>query len=505
LQVVDRQQQDITACSSSYSSRTYGDVLFSKKKKKKKLEKRIKKNIIYIKKTSFSSINSTSMPRRSSRGRGGRGKIGAAAAAAAAAARPTPEAKRAERARARWARLHKRDAELVAAIEKLEAEREAVLEEMEVAENELDAAVNAPVSGGRDPFEWLPDELLVVIMRALPADMMWVCDRVCERWKRVIESGPILKMHKWNGRWAAYEMGEMEPQALEVGMMWVRAVAVGLDGKVYSSLKKTIQVWSGEDGAHLNTLEGHDDTVRALAVGLDGKVYSGSEDETIRVWSGENGAHMHTLEGGYGIVYAIAVALDGKIFSGWEDDSIRVWSGEDGALLFTLEGAHVSGRCLAVGPNSIVCSAGIGKIHVWSDEDGTLLDTLDVHEDNARVRCLAVGQDGTIYAGDGDGYITAWSSETFDFLDDLPSDSPVNALVVGPDGRLFSADAEGDIKVWSSDWLSSDLEDDEFELSRKPRYLVPKSESRFVALAFGPDGTLYSGGRAGKGGCLLKW
>jgi hypothetical protein len=448
------------------------------------------------------------MPRRSSRERGGRGKIGAAAAAAAA--RPTPEAKRAERARARGARLHKRDAELVAAIKKLVSERQAVLEEIKVVERELDAAVNAPVSGGRDPFEWLPDELLVVIMRALPAEMMWVCERVCERWKRVIESGPtIIKMHKRNGRWAAYEMGEIEPQALEVGRMWVRAVAVGLDGKVYSSLKKTIQVWSGEDGARLNTLKGHDDTVRALAVGLDGKVYSGSDDETIRVWSGENGAHLHTLEGGYGIVHAIAVALDGKIFSGWEDNSIRVWSGEDGALLFTLEGAHVRGRCLAIGPDGIVCSGGISKIHVWSDEDGTLLETLELNEENARVRCLTVGQDGTIYAGVttgyGDGYITACSSETFGFLDDLPSDGPVKALVVGLDGRLFSADAEGDIKVWSSDCLSSDLEDDEFDLSREPRKLVPKSESRFFALAFGPDGTLYSGGRAGKGGCLLKW
>jgi hypothetical protein len=41
--------------------------------------------------------------------------------------------------------------------------------------------VNAPVSGGRDPFEWLPDELVVMIIEKMPFESVWrggACERV---------------------------------------------------------------------------------------------------------------------------------------------------------------------------------------------------------------------------------------------------------------------------------------------------------------------------------------
>jgi WD40 repeat protein len=92
---------------------------------------------------------------------------------------------------------------------------------------------------------------------------------------------------------------------------------VGLASKVYSgSDDKTIRVWSGDDGTHLQTLEGHTDGVRALAVGLDGKVFSGSFDSTIRVWSATDGTHLHTLEELKGGVLALAVMRDGSLVSG---------------------------------------------------------------------------------------------------------------------------------------------------------------------------------------------
>jgi hypothetical protein len=51
------------------------------------------------------------------------------------------------------------------AVECVKAKREAVRAEINAAEGELNAAVNAPVSGGRDPTEWLPDELVLMIVR----------------------------------------------------------------------------------------------------------------------------------------------------------------------------------------------------------------------------------------------------------------------------------------------------------------------------------------------------
>jgi hypothetical protein len=54
------------------------------------------------------------------------------------------------------------------AVERVTAKREAVRAEIIIVENELDDAVNEPVSGGRDPTEWLPDELMLMVLERVP-------------------------------------------------------------------------------------------------------------------------------------------------------------------------------------------------------------------------------------------------------------------------------------------------------------------------------------------------
>jgi hypothetical protein len=159
-------------------------------------------------------------------------------------------------------------AEHAAVTEPAMAEREAVRAEMASAEKLLNVLVNAPVSGRRDPFEWLPDELIVMILLMLPFDVLWgkVCERVCERWARLMESA-LVKRCKRDGRWAAYEARLIKPRVIV----------------------------------------GHDEDVLSLTVGLDGKIYSGSEDTTIRVWSGADGTHLRTLQGHTRCVWALAV------------------------------------------------------------------------------------------------------------------------------------------------------------------------------------------------------
>ena len=92
-------------------------------------------------------------------------------------------------------------AEHAAVTEPAMAEREAVCAEMAPAEKLLNVLVNAPVSGRRDPFEWLPDELIVMILLMLPGDVLWgkVCERVCQRWARLMESA-LVKRCKRDGR-----------------------------------------------------------------------------------------------------------------------------------------------------------------------------------------------------------------------------------------------------------------------------------------------------------------
>jgi WD40 repeat protein len=213
--------------------------------------------------------------------------------------------------------------ELKAEVERVAAERDAVRAQRELVKNELDTLVNAPVSEGRDPFEWLPDELVLMILLSLPFEALWygACAVVCWRWTRLLESAPV-KQRKRDGRWAAYAAGVIKPRALKVGddaehrslegydgslrermqrMESVNALAVGPDGKIYSGGKsgksrydyhRDISVWRGDDpdNAYLRTLasfphEGYADAVLAIVVGLDGKVWSASKDETIRVWA----------------------------------------------------------------------------------------------------------------------------------------------------------------------------------------------------------------------------
>jgi uncharacterized membrane protein len=416
----------------------------------------------------------------------------------------TPEAERVDVARVQTAVLHAREEELSNFIEKLVAEREAVRAEIKVAESELDAAVNAPVSGGRDPTEWLPEELLLAVMCALPAEMMWVCMRVCERWKRVMESAPVIKQLMHKGRWAEYEAGVMRPRALEGHKGWVFTIAVGLDGKVYSagsSDKKRVRVWSGEDGTLLQTLKGHHSrSVEALAVGLDGKVYSGSRDTTICVWSGESGAHLNTLRGHVNMITCLAVGLDGKVYSGALDrmsTQICVWSGENGTHLDTLELEQTGDvHALAVGHDGTVYSGtSFGILEAWTSK-GRLLWAKDDSEQRSNIRALAVGLDGTIYVGREHWTIEARSREG-KLLRDVAGcqfgrpDPDVTALTFGADGRLFSAGDDGKIKVWSSN------------LALLHTFTQPSGS--VCALAFSADGSLYSGGSSTNNSCVFKW
>jgi len=232
---------------------------------------------------------------------------GAAAAAAAAASDAdgsTPEFAEVDGVKARLSELRSRECELdgelseaLAVVERVRAKRDAVRAEVASAENELDALVNSPVSRGRDPFEWLPDELLVMVLVMLSGATLWsgACERVCQRWARLMESSP-LKRRMQGERWAAYEAGAIQPRELEGHTGNVLSLATGLDGKIYSgSYDRTVKVWRGDDGTLLQTLLGHTHTVFSLAVGLDGKIYSGSSDTTIRVWSDDNGSHLRSL------------------------------------------------------------------------------------------------------------------------------------------------------------------------------------------------------------------
>ena len=73
--------------------------------------------------------------------------------------------------------------------------------EMVEVKDELDALVNAPVSGGRDPTLWLPDELMEMIFLKVPFEALWGgLERVCGRWRRIVRESTLVKRRKQEDR-----------------------------------------------------------------------------------------------------------------------------------------------------------------------------------------------------------------------------------------------------------------------------------------------------------------
>jgi hypothetical protein len=410
-----------------------------------------------------------------------------------------------------FAAVERVEAERYGAIERAFAERDAVRAAIVSAEAGINALVNAPVSGGRDPTEWLPDELIVMIMIALPFDVLWsgVCRRVCRRWARLMESAPI-KRRKRDGRWMAYTMGVIEPRLLEGYTSDVNAIALGLDGKLFTaSSDTTIRVWSNNGSTHLQTLQGHWHIVTALAVGLDGKLFSGSYDMTIRVWSGVDGTHLQTLVGHAERIRALAVGLDGKLYSGSNDRTIRVWSTADGTHLQTLVGHAGHVRSLAVGLDGKVYSGSSDRtIRVWSGDNGAHAYTLEGH--TSVVSALCVGINGKVYSGSWDGSIRAWSGADGAHLQIIAAslgDGHVEAMAVGRDGKIYVSVDEREIGIAQiCVFRSSDG-------ARLPT-LTEHRCAVVRALALMPNGRLLSGGLIrddeevdddGRSGVIMVW
>jgi hypothetical protein len=366
------------------------------------------------------------------------------------------------------------------------SEREGVEAEMAKVESELEAAVAAPASGGRDPTSWLPDELLIVILLLVPSETLWKgqCTAVCRRWRTLGESGPVQR-RKRTGRWEAYAKGWIQPRMLEGHTDCISCLAAGLGDTIYAgSYDGTVRVWNEEK--EIQRLEGHTDLILGLAVGPDGTVYTGSYDTTIRVWSGDDGTHIRTLSGHGGAVRALAVGSNNKLYSGTDAGTIRVWSTEDGAHIQTLVGHTDLVRVLLLGLDGRVYSASEDStIRVWSGDDGAHLQTLEGHTET--VASMVWGPEGKLCSGSYNRTIRVWSDGGSTIF--KTTESSIHSLA-WVDGNLFAA-LEDTILVWSSDQLGP---------TDPPSYVLDGAVCGDRCLVGGSNGDLY----AAAGSAIVK-
>ncbi|CAM6093625.1 unnamed protein product [Calypogeia fissa] len=306
---------------------------------------------------------------------------------------------------------------------------------------------------------------------------------------------------------AADEARDVQPCGLEQkGSLeghrdYVTALAVCGDYLLSASFDKTIRVWSLEDNALRQTLEGHSIVVMALAVdhntsrcfsgdtggkicawkigegiaepllatwqdhddwrytgvaslavSVDEILYSGSGDRTIKAWSLQNFSQLGTMEGHKGLVSALLV--DGELlYSGSWDGTIRVWWRNDQSLVAVLGGNTTSNpslggvRTLCMSDSFLFAGRDSGAIQVWRDEE--CLTTVKAHD--TVVSSVYVEGD-FLYTGSWDEQIKAWQVDQF--LSD-PAPTIVRkcgfalSSIVSDGDQLYAGLADRAVKVYS--------------------------------------------------------
>jgi hypothetical protein len=170
------------------------------------------------------------------------------AAAAVGPVGPAPIANQIHTAKARLSQLRPREAalrgelqEALALVERLRAESAVVRADVASAEGDLNALIGAPLGGDRNPFERLPDEIMLMIFESLhPATLCsGACERVCQRWARLMNDERVKKSRPvvFLSRWAEFAAGNMrQPRTRMQSYGDQRAVlnAIEHNGTVYS-------------------------------------------------------------------------------------------------------------------------------------------------------------------------------------------------------------------------------------------------------------------------------
>jgi hypothetical protein len=255
------------------------------------------------------------------------------------------------------------------------------------------------------------------------------------------------------------------------GPSWyVNALAFGPGSVLYAGGSMDDQVWRYRAGSGWSSLElatSGPTEVNALVVGDDGNVYAGGYFESPALVTTHIAVHdpdspspvWRALDSGVGgvplgvslRVYALARGTDGKIYVGGDfttpGNRVAVWDPYASPPAWSAAGDGLDGvvYSLVVLPDGRIVAGGsfTDYVAVW---DGVVWRSLAGLSGGTSVRCLAVGQDGTLYAG-GDfthaggialpDSLTQWNGYAWFPLDiDLPGASAVQAVVVDGQGRL---------------------------------------------------------------------
>jgi WD40 repeat protein len=265
--------------------------------------------------------------------------------------------------------------------------------------------------------------------------------------------------------------------------------ALGLLGNdvISASYDRRIIWTNAETGEQVRSVVAHKGWVRDLAVFPNGKqLVSVGDDMLVNIWNGETGELLNTLDGhdkqtpqGYTTaLYAVAIAPDGKhIASGDRTGTVCIWETSTGKLLGKLHAPtfytydararvrSIGGiRSLCFSPDGLMLAiGGIGlvsnvdgfvgpcRMELWDWQTGQRTGTCqDKH--NAVLNQIAFhpSEPYVIAAGGGDsgGILAFWDTKKEKPIHKAKPKGHLQQLIVTPDGnRLLAAGHDG-FQIW---------------------------------------------------------
>ncbi len=197
---------------------------------------------------------------------------------------------------------------------------------------------------------------------------------------------------------------------------WVSCVAISGDGRslASSSLSRSLSV-TDVKGDALFHIESPESAVTALAWSEDGKLLAtGSADATVKIWSGQNGALLQTLYRIRSTVTALAFSRDKRyLVVAAVDLSLRVFRLPDGALVKMMFGHERPIETLAFHRNGWLFASGSrdGTVGLWNAAKG--VGNLRIEASSRPISCVAFSPDGTWFAAAGqDRTVRLWELQT---------------------------------------------------------------------------------------------
>jgi len=146
------------------------------------------------------------------------------------------------------------------------------------------------------------------------------------------------------------------------------SVAFSPDGKrIACSFNETVRIYD-MTGKRILVLH-QSGKILAVAYSFSGtRIASGSLDGDVCVYHAENGARIQTLEGHLGWVTSVAFSSNGKrVVSGSNDKSVRVWNVRSGVCELVLQGHTDTVTSVAFSPcgTRVVSGSMDGSVRVW--------------------------------------------------------------------------------------------------------------------------------------------